>query len=349
MRRRPAHRRLQPSAAQAVTLPEVDETDWVADLPASHGIASAAVERVLAAGTRVSGLRALVIVRDGVLVGERYYRGALPSHLLPINSVTKSVTSLLVGLALQRGDLPGLDVPLRELLSEAGSVPDAPLAGVTLRQILQGRTGLSFDIGRSRELLNAPDPVQYALALPRTPRPRTGWSYNDAAIGLLAPVLERVAGADLSSLAARDLFAPLGIRRYAWQRDRRGHALAYAGVALRTRDLAKLAWMTMQQGRWRDTQVVPAQWLADSTRAHGPAAWKVPPLHGIGYGHLWFTGALRERPLVWGLGYGGQFALMSPTQRLVVATAAGSPPREQAMAQMRAIGLLIARVVDAAG
>lgn len=347
-RRAPAPRRLQPSRFDAITLQEVAETDWVADLPGAHGLASAALERVFADGARVPGLKSIVVVRDGVLIGERYFHGALPSHLLPINSITKSVTSMLVGLALARGALASVHEPVHRLLPEAADVPGAALAEVTLQQILQGRTGLAFDVSRSRELLNASDPVARALALPRTPPPRSGWTYNDAAISLLSPMLQRAEGQSLSTLAARDLFAPLGIRRFAWQRDRLDRVLAYAGLALRTRDLAKLAWLVLQQGRWHDQQVLPADWVAESTRTHGPADWHAPPMQGVGYGYLWFTGTLQAQPLVWGLGYGGQFALIAPAQRLVVATAATSPPREKALAQVQAVRALVARVVMAA-
>lgn len=329
-------------------MPEVNESDWVADLPGPHGVASAALERVFADGARVPGLRSLVVVREGVLIGERYFHGALPSHLLPINSVTKSVSSMLVGLALARGALPSVHEPVHRLVPEAAELPVTALAGVTLQQILQGRTRVSFEVSRSRELLNAADPVRRALAVPRTPTPRSGWTYNDAAISLLSPVLQRAEGMSLSSLAARDLFAPLGIRRFAWQRDRLDRVLAYAGLALRTRDLAKLAWVVLQQGRWHDRQVLPADWVAESTRSHGPADWRQPPMQDIGYGHLWFTGTLQGVPLVWGLGYGGQWALLAPSLKLVVAAAATSPPPEKALAQMQAVRSLVARVVMAA-
>lgn len=348
-RKRTPSRRLQPSSGDTVTLPDVEETDWVADLPGTHGIASATLERVLAAGARMRGLRSLVVVRDGMLIGERYYHGSLPSHLLPINSVTKSVTSMLVGQALARGRLPGLRATVGELLPDAAAAaPGSALAKVTLQQILQGRSGVAFGIGRAPQLLAAPDPDAMALALPPGPPTATGWTYNDAAIGLLAPILQRAEGLDLAALAARELFAPLGIRRFAWRRDRRARAIAYAGLALRTRDLAKLAWMVLQQGRWRDREVLPAAWVDDSTRTHGPAEWRLPPMRDIGYGYLWFTGSLHGLPLVWGLGYGGQWALLAPSCKLVIATAATSPPHEEAQPQMQAVRTLVARVLDAA-
>jgi CubicO group peptidase (beta-lactamase class C family) len=88
--------------------------------------------------------------------------------------------------------------------------------------------------------------------------------------------------------------------------------------------------------------------VAESTRSHGPTDWPAPPIDGLGYGCLWFTGSLQGQPLVWGAGYGGQFALLAPQLRLVVATAAVSPPREQALVQMQAVRTLVTRLVEAA-
>ncbi|HEY0818057.1 MAG TPA: serine hydrolase domain-containing protein, partial [Rhizobacter sp.] len=262
----------------------------------------------------------------------------------------KSVTSMLVGLALQRGRLRSLDEPVRHLLPHAvASVPGSVLAGVSLRQILQGRTGAAFEIARAAEMLGAAEPLRFALRACRVAPPsRSGWTYNDAAISLLSPILQVAEGASLASLASRALFAPLGIRRFAWRRDLRDRPLAHAGLALRPRDLAKLAWLMLQHGRWQDRERLPADWVAESTRSHGPVEWRAPPMQDLGYGHLWFTGRLQARPLVWAQGYGGQFALIAPAQRLVVATAATSPAPQKAAVQMQAVRALLARIVLAA-
>ena len=331
-----------PSSSDVVSNDGVAATEWDV-APAS------ALEPLLISGSDVPGLRSLLVVRDGVLIGERYYRGASASDLLPINSVTKSISSMLVGLAVERGTIASLSEPVARLLPEAAAkMPDSPLAGVTLEQILSGRSGLSFDVFNTNELANAPDPIQFAMSLPRTQPAGSRWTYNDPVVGLLSPVLGRAEGRDLAALALRDLFAPLGIQRFAWRRDRLGQPLSYGGLALRTRDLAKLAWTMADGGVWRGRQVLPKHWVAQSTMPRGPAEWRLPPIQDIGYGHLWFTGSLSGLRVVWGWGYGGQFALWVPQRRLVVATAATSPPREQLTAQTHAIMALVGRVVDAA-
>jgi CubicO group peptidase (beta-lactamase class C family) len=284
-----------------------------------------------------------------VLIGERYYGGATASAVLAINSATKSVTSLLIGMALQRGTIANLQQTVRELIpEEIAKVPDSPAADVTLEQILSGRTGLEFSWMNYRELLTAPDPVGYALSRPLVRPNPPGWSYNDAMVSLLGAVLARAEGLELAKLAARDLFVPLGIERFSWVRDQKGNAVANAGLGLRTRDLAKFAWIMINDGRWRQRSVLSPDWPAQSTQSRGPAFWQVTPIKNIGYGYLWFTGTLHGRRAAWAWGYAGQFAVLVPELRLAVATAAISPQPEQVYGQANAIMGLAARLVEAA-
>ncbi|RZI77828.1 MAG: class A beta-lactamase-related serine hydrolase [Variovorax sp.] len=331
------------------TVPAAVAVEWDTAPPERQGIDAVALAGALRDGAQLSALRALVVVRNGTLVGERYYNGASAEDLLPVNSVTKSVCAMLVGQALQRGLLPGLDATVGQLLPEAAAqVPGSVVAGVTLRQILTGRSGLASDWDRqSAALANAPDPLPLVMALPADPAAAGVWRYNNAAVGLLSAILARAHGRDLAEVAARDLFGPLGITRYAWSRDRAGRPTAHAGLRLRTRDLARIAWTMADGGRWHGVQVVPSAWVADSMRPAGPAAWRVAPVSEVGYGYLWFTGLLRGRRVAWGWGYGAQYAVVVPELGLVVATAATAPRMEELPAQNNAVMALVARVVNA--
>lgn len=296
----------------------------------------------------MGALRAIAVVRDGQLIAERTYGGATPDTLFRINSATKSISSMLVGIALAQGRLRDLSQMLGELLPEAAAAqPGSAAEAVTLRQVLTGSTGLAYDWTRQfRALAGAPDPVQYAFALARDGQPAGSWSYNDAAVGLLTPILERAYGLPLPEVARRDLFGPLGIDRFDWQRDRAGHVTAYAGLRLQVSDLLKLAWVMADAGRWEGTQVVPAEWVAESTRRHVGGAWPNPPIADSGYGYLWFTGSYKGVPVAWAWGYGAQFALLAPSLRVAVATAAAEPPPQELPAQNRAVATVVARILD---
>lgn len=334
---------MRPVAAQAAP-------GWTQAAPESQGMSAAALDTVLADAAALPAMRALLVARHGVLVGERYYGDGAADKPRRINSCTKSVASLLVGQALAQGKLQDLSQTVAQLLPDAvAQAPDAPAAALTLRQILTGTTGLAYDFStQMRALAAAADPVQYTLALPRAAQAAGSWSYNDAAIGLLTPILQRAYGLDLREIARQHLFAPLGIESFAWSPDRSGQLPAYMGLQLKARDLLKLAWVMADGGRWGGAQVLPAAWVAESQQPHTPGAWPNPPIADTHYGYLWFTGTLRGRPVAWAWGYGAQFAVLVPSLRLAVATMAVEPPPAALPAHNRAIAELVARVVDAA-
>jgi CubicO group peptidase (beta-lactamase class C family) len=323
--------------------------DWDSASAESVGLGADAVADTLRAGESIPALRALLVARRGKLVAEQYYGGATAASLLPINSATKSVCSALVGLALHEGRLKSLDDTVAQLLPEAlAEVPDSAAATVTLRQILTGRTGLAFDPMRYRELESARPLVRHVLGLPAVPAAPAGWSYNDAMVSLIAPILRRAEGLDMADLAARNLFGPMGIERFEWRRDRDGNALAPAGLSLRTRDLLKFAAMMADGGRWQGKRVLPESWVAQSLSDQGPATWRAGPIADVGYGFLWFTGRLHGQRVAWAWGYGGQFSLLAPELGLAVATAATAPPPAELARQTNAVMTLVGRMIAAA-
>ena len=337
----------QPSAPPvSVTDTGAKPSDWESASPESQRMSAPAIAAALDSGEKIPALRSVVAVRNGLLVAERYYGGAAVSDLLAINSATKSVSSMLVGLALNRKTIVSLAETVNRLIPSAvAKVSDSPAANVTLEQILTGRTGLEFPWTRYREIITAPDPVEFILSLPPGTPAKT---YNDAMVSLLAPILARAEGIELSALAARDLFIPLGIERFTWVRDQKGNAVPNAGLALRTRDLAKFAWVMLNEGLWRGVRVLPGEWTIASIKPRGPADWQVPPVTNIGYGYLWFTGTLHGHRVAWGWGYGGQFALLVPSLKLAIATAAISPQPQKVYKQTNAVMALVGRVVQAA-
>ena len=324
-------------------------SDWEIAAPQAKGMREGLVADALQAGEFVPGLRALLVAHSGLLVAERYYAGAHAETLQPINSATKSVCSMLVGLALRDGRLKGLDDTVAQLLPEAiAEVPDSAAGAVTLRQILSGRSGLAFDPMQFGQLAGAKPLVRYALSRPAVRVAPPGWSYNDAMVALIAPILARAQGADMAVLAARQLFEAMGIARFEWRRDRDGNPLAPAGLALRTRDLLKLAALMIEGGRWKGTQVLPDSWAQESLTPQGPATWRAGPVADVGYGLLWFTGRLHGHRVAWAWGYGGQFSLLAPELKLAVATAATSPPPHVLREQTDAVMTLVGRMVEAA-
>lgn len=324
--------------------------EWPVSTAQSQGFEPGRLAAVLDRAAGLAALRALVVVRRGHLVAERYGGGAAASHLQPIHSVTKSVCSMLVGMALEQGRIKSLDDTVGRLLPEAAArFADAPAKEVTLRQILSGHSGLAYDHRfQAHALATAADPMAYAMQRPRAPQGAAVWNYNDPAVSLLAPILARAWGQPLQRIAQNELFTPLALEQHEWQHDRLGSAMSWTGLRLRPRDLAKLAWLMADGGRWRGRQVLPAPWVAISTQTHSRADWEVAPVADIGYGHLWFTGRLQGHAVVWGWGYGAQFAMFVPALELVVCSNALAPAPQQLPEHNRTVMAVVAEVVAAA-
>jgi len=143
----------------------ITAADWDTAAPQTNGMRAGVVADALKAGESLPGLRAVLVAHRGVLVAERYYSGADAEGLQPINSATKSLCSMLVGLALRDGRLKSLDDTVAQLLPDAiAEVPDSPARSVTLRQILCGRCGLAFDPMHFGQLAGAKPLVRYALS-----------------------------------------------------------------------------------------------------------------------------------------------------------------------------------------
>src|SRR5471030_1568342 len=195
--------------------PAEQSAGWPVASPASQGIDAAALQAVFdgALGRTDFALNGIVVVRNGYLVGERYYGWAPPS-LFMINSVTKSVVSMLVGIALGEGKLKSLDQTVGELLPDAATkAPDSAVIRMTLAEILTQTSGLQEVDGLALSMF--PDPLGKVLGQPVHRADPPVWAYCNAAVSLLAPILAHATGVSLEDYARRVLFAPLGIEKFA--------------------------------------------------------------------------------------------------------------------------------------
>lgn len=299
--------------------------DWPLATPASQAVPAAAVQTLLDDGAANPFLYSMLVVRNGQLIAERYYNGARSSELRSVASITKSVSSMLVGQALGEGKILSTAETLAGLLpNELARTPNAYAAGITLQQLLDMRGGQEWnEATRQLDATGAADMTAFALALPSDGKVQGKvWNYTTASSHLLSPILRNACGIDEASLAASKLFEPLGIGRSAWSRDASGTVHGSFGLQLRTRDLMKLAWMASQGGRWQGRAVVPGAWLADSHAPHVALVGDPGELQNIGYSNLWWTGTMAGLAVNLAWGYGGQFALIVPKLNLCVATAA---------------------------
>jgi CubicO group peptidase (beta-lactamase class C family) len=250
-----------------------------------------------------------------------YQRGDL--HTL--QSVTKSVTSILVGIAIRRGEIASVDLPMTTWFDTTTIANlDDRKRRITLRHILTMTPGIAWnesvpytDSTNSAIRLEASrEWARYVLDLPMAAEPGTVWGYNSGASVLMGAILREATGRTVADYAREHLFTPLGITEFHWKESPTGEQDTEGGLYLRTEDLARIAWLYLNGGEWQGKQVVPREWVEQSLAPAEPG-----PGRGGGYGFQWWlypNPVERGQLFPTGSGYGGQFPMLFPGDSMVV-------------------------------
>jgi CubicO group peptidase (beta-lactamase class C family) len=274
----------------------------------------------------------VLIAVGGELVWEQYFDDAGRSGLRNTRSATKTVASILVGLAADRGRIVGAGERVARHFPELRPFrhPDARKDSITLADLMTMSSPLecndenAFSRGNEERMYLVEDWFRFALDLPIRgfpawiPGPENSpygraWSYCTAGVTLIGGVLERVVDGALDEWAAEHLFQPLGIDTVAWQYTPTGTPMTGGGLSLRTRDLLKLAQLYLDGGVWLGHRVVPAAWVEASFEPRARVADEVD------YGYLWWLPRIRGERAFLMAGSGGQKVVGIPSAGVAVA------------------------------
>lgn len=219
---------------------------------------------------------AVLVARHGKLVFEEYTYGSSREHLHTLQSATKSVAALLVGTAVDRGEIGNVEQPVHEILGRhTGRAWIERRYPISLRDVLSMSAGLRWNnlsggITDSDDfkMATSPDIVDYILDR-RYDGPANGqFLYNSGLSILLAAIVQESARQDTARVAEQRLFAPLGIERYKWWRHTSGIVHSGGGLFLRARDALKIGQLVLDAGKWHGRQVVSSAWIKDSSAPH---------------------------------------------------------------------------------
>ena len=291
--------------------------------PTGNGgtVNAALLDSAFALAQQQPNLTSLVVARDGAIERQAYFAGGGPDTPQDVRSVTKSVVSLLTGIALERGYLRSLDQNLGELLGPLAP-SDPAKAAITLRHLLTMTSGLGGDELADPSLYNqwaaAPDQLAYVWDLPLIASPGTQFNYYSPTYYVLSRILTRTAGQTTSDFAREALFIPLGIAPPQWETDDQGFVNGGAGLRLTPMDMVALGNLVLTSGRAGGNQVVSASWVQAAT---GRKIATNALSFASGYGYGWWTGQSAGTDYVFATGYGGQFIVVVPQKRLVVTAA----------------------------
>jgi CubicO group peptidase (beta-lactamase class C family) len=263
-------------------------------------------------------IRAVVVLRGDLPVFEYYRHGTNPNDLLPVHSVTKSVMSVLVGIALGQAAFSNLDQHLGDLLPEALEPGvDPRVREITIRHLLTMSSG--FDPASLGALPPSARLWAWSLHRPMVDAPGQRFSYDNQASHLLSIVLTRAIKQDPSRFAQRHLFGPLGIENYAWLLDDEGNLQGASGLSLTARDMAKIGSLYLRVGRWNGLPLVPETYVTEATQQHNHGG---SPVSAADYGYLWWvTRPPGEASAYFAAGIGGQLIYVVPARDLVIAIA----------------------------
>jgi CubicO group peptidase (beta-lactamase class C family) len=283
----------------------------------------ATVREVIAG--KAGKIHSLLVVKGDELIVEEYFHGWLRDDLHRLASVTKSLTSLLIGIARDRGLIADLDAPIAGYYPQYADLMKGEWRHVTIRHLLTMSAGLHWSRAELRSLYGVGDEFfRRVLSQRFRTSPGEGFQYASADVSLLAGVLTQETGTDIASFAEEALFGPLEIAGYDWDEGfTDGFHRLDGTLELRPRDMAKLGALVLHEGRWRDRQVVSSEWVKESTSQHILTG---DPVLG-GYGYLWWLATTPESTsarVILGNGWGSQLVCVFPDLDLMVVTTGGN-------------------------
>ena len=312
----------QADTTQEPDLPQITTAEWSTggwqtSTPESQGMDSQILEAMLETVQNQNyNIDSITIIRNGTLVLEAavYPYSQDSKHI--IHSCTKSIVSILIGIALDQGFIEGVQTPVLEFFPDrTASNLDSDKEALTLENLLTMTSGFKcrdsylYRWSGLNDMRGSDDWVQFMLDLPMEETPGTKFEYCNGASFLLSAIITETTGLSSNEFAEINLFAPLGITDLSWPTNPQGINIGWGELRMLPIDMAKIGYLYLGGGVWDGEQIVPTAWVEDSTRKHISATLE------DGYGYQWWVD---DSGMYLALGYAGQFIFVVPEKELVV-------------------------------
>ena len=312
-------------------------------IPPRSAPADFSLDPAAEAAQELPRLRSLLVSHHGELILERYFNGASSGRPANIKSASKSVVSALVGIAIERGLIAGVDAPLGAFLPQLrGTKADQRKQQITIEDLLTMRSGLEPTSSRNYgRWIYSSNWVRYVLSRPMVSAPGFGMHYSTGNTHLLSAILTKTSGGSTWKFANEALAKPLGMSLARWPRDPQGIYFGGNDMEMTPRQMMAFGELYVNQGRAGGRQIVPAEWVQASFVPRTRSRWS-----GRLYGYGWWMRELAGRRAYYAWGYGGQFIFVLPDLELVVVTTSSANPGRGRRGHRRALDELVeARVV----
>jgi CubicO group peptidase (beta-lactamase class C family) len=303
--------------------------------------AEPAFEQTLAVAKDLPRLHSLIVSRRGEVVLERYFNGTRATRPANVKSVSKSVISALVGIAIQRKMIPGVDAPIATWFSELKTDREATKQAITIENLLTMQSGLESTSNRNYGAwVQSRNWVQYALRRPLLASPGTSMQYSTGNSHLLSAILTTATRSSTWRFANDTLGKPLGFSFPQWPQDPQGIYFGGNDMLMTPRQMVSFGELYLNRGRAGGAQVVPEPWVEQSFVPRGRS-----PISGTEYGYGWWIREMGGRRAYYAWGFGGQYIFVVPDLDLVVVTTSASTVAEDRRSHRRNVFDLVEQLI----
>lgn len=314
--------------AQSTSLPTISPADAGFNIDSVRSLADTMSK------FRQRDYRGLIVIKDNKIVLENYYNTFWRNHIHDIRSAGKSITALLLGVAIKDGLVKNLEQDVYSFFpKEKHPSIHEDYKKVKLIYLLNMVSGLDADSDNSQTMgsegkwIAKEDWLGYLLSVPLSSDPGKKWVYADINVVLLGAIIEEKSGMSLRDYAKQKVFEPLGIKEFYWYTNAANQTGAAGNLYISTLDFAKLGLLVANKGKWGSKQVADEAYINRLLNENSAAIGDYNPL-ADGYGMLWYRTKRkfgnREINYLWASGNGGNHLVVVPEENMVVAMTSGA-------------------------
>ena len=304
------------SELNAVEYAPLTEGDWKVSTPAEQGLDPILVAKLYYNAAKLETIFGLLVVKNSHLIAERYFNKGSVEQKARVQSVTKSITSAMAGIALDQGFLSSVDQNMIDFFPEvADKITDPRKKQITIRHMLQMRTGYPWEESHPdlwKGLLSGHYPLLIE-EFPLVSDPGTRFHYSNLTSNWLGIIIDRVCGMNLKAYAEKHLFSHLDLKAGEWGQDAEGHNNGCGDLHLTARDTAKFGLLYLNDGVYDGNQILPADWVHHSLQTYSvneAFVKRVGDFSDIGYGYHWWSANVGRHHVNFAWGHGGQLIVL---------------------------------------
>jgi len=312
----------------AIDFTPIDNGEWRVSSPRAQGLDPERVMDLYCEASMLDDLYSVLVIKNGYLVAEAYYNDGSIDDRSNRQSVTKSFTSALVGLAVEQG-LVDIDQKMIETFPEfEDRLEDARKLETSIEHLLQMRGGYPWEEEKYLDALFSQEYVRQIVDLPLIADPGTSFEYSSMSSHWLSVIVERASGLETRAFAQQYLFDPLGIEVGEWTEDKDGYDYGFAELGIRARDMARFGQMYLDDGVVDGQQILPAGWVQATLTSYTDNRDELNPhrigrnYENVGYGYQWWTVEAGAHRYSAALGHGGQQIVLLPELGMVIVVTA---------------------------